>query len=137
MGAKGTIRQRMDMQTHTFHIDADTTTMSGFADMLTNIMKMGGGDGKQVVDMTGLKGNYQVSVELSMADIMAMARTQGYGGPSGGASGGSAAEEASDPGGSGTSAYSAVEKMGLKLESRKAPVEQLVVDSAEKMPTEN
>jgi uncharacterized protein (TIGR03435 family) len=66
-----------------------------------------------------------------------MARTQGYGGPSGGASGGSAAEEASDPGGSGTSAYSAVEKMGLKLESRKAPVEQLVVDSAEKMPTEN
>ena len=137
MGAKGTIRQRMDMQTQTFHIDADTTTMAGFADMLTNIMKMGGSDGKQVVDMTGLKGNYQVSVELSMADIMAMARTQGYGGPSGGASGGSAAEEASDPGGSGTSAYSAVEKMGLKLESRKAPVEQLVVDSAEKMPTEN
>jgi uncharacterized protein (TIGR03435 family) len=30
-----------------------------------------------------------------------------------------------------------VEKMGLKLESRKAPVEQLVVVSAEKMPTEN
>jgi uncharacterized protein (TIGR03435 family) len=35
------------------------------------------------------------------------------------------------------SAYSAVEKLGLKLEPRKAPVEQLVVDSAEKMPTEN
>lgn len=136
MGAKGTIRQRMDMQTKSYHIDSDTTTMAGFADMLTNIMKMGGGDGKQVVDMTGLKGNYQVSVELSMADLMAMVRTQGYGGPSGG-SGGSAAPEASDPGGSGTSAYSAVEKMGLRLEPRKAPVEQLIVDSAEKMPTEN
>jgi uncharacterized protein (TIGR03435 family) len=138
MGAKGTIRQRMDSQTQTFHIDADTTTMAGFADMLTNIMKMGGSDGKQVVDMTGLKGNYQVSVELSMADLMAMARAQGYGGPGGGgAASGSGAAVASDPGGSGTSAYSAVEKMGLKLESRKAPVEQLVVDSAEKMPTEN
>jgi uncharacterized protein (TIGR03435 family) len=68
---------------------------------------------------------------------MAMARAQGYGGPGGGASSGSAAAVASDPGGSGTSAYSAVEKMGLKLEPRKAPVEQLVVDSAEKMPTEN
>ena len=137
MGAKGTIRQRLDMQTQTFHIDADTTTMAGFADMLTGIMKMGGSDGKQVVDMTGLKGNYQVSVEISMADLMAMARAQGYGGPGGGASSGSAAAVASDPGGSGTSAYSAVEKMGLKLEPRKAPVEQLVVDSAEKMPTEN
>jgi len=65
-----------------------------------------------------------------------MVRTQGYGGPSGG-SGGAAAPEASDPGGSGASAYSAVEKMGLRLEPRKAPVEQLIVDSAEKMPTEN
>jgi uncharacterized protein (TIGR03435 family) len=134
MGAKGTIRQRMDTQTQTFHIDADTTTMAGFADMLTSIMKMGGSDGKQVVDMTGLKGNYQVAVEISQSDIMAMARAQGYSGPGGG---GTTSTAASDPGGVGTSAYSAVEKMGLKLEPRKAPVEQLVVDSAEKIPTEN
>jgi len=137
MGAKGTIRYHMDMQTQTYHIDADTTTMAGFADMLTNIMKMGGSDAKQVVDMTGLKGNYEVAVEISLADLMAMARAQGVAVPGGGAAGGSGAAEASDPGGSGMSAYSAVEKMGLKLEPRKAPVEQLVVDSAEKMPTEN
>jgi uncharacterized protein (TIGR03435 family) len=30
-----------------------------------------------------------------------------------------------------------VEKLGLKLESRKAPFEQLVVDHMEKTPTEN
>jgi uncharacterized protein (TIGR03435 family) len=30
-----------------------------------------------------------------------------------------------------------VEKLGLKLEQRKAPVEQVVVDSMEKAPTEN
>jgi uncharacterized protein (TIGR03435 family) len=29
------------------------------------------------------------------------------------------------------------EKLGLKLESRKMPLDLLVVDSAEKMPTEN
>ena len=42
-----------------------------------------------------------------------------------------------DPGGGGVTVSDAVEKLGLKLESRKASVEQLVVDSAEKTPTEN
>jgi uncharacterized protein (TIGR03435 family) len=31
----------------------------------------------------------------------------------------------------------AIQQLGLSLESRKAPVEWLVVDSAEKAPTEN
>lgn len=137
MGAKGTVTIKMDGQT--IHMDADTVTMDGFADMLTGIMQMGGGGGKQVVDMTGLKGNYQVALEISMADILAIARAQGMDIPMGGAgaAGGAAAPEASDPGGSGTSAYAAVEKLGLKLESRKAMVEQVVVNSAEKTPTEN
>jgi uncharacterized protein (TIGR03435 family) len=30
-----------------------------------------------------------------------------------------------------------LQSMGLKLESRKAPIQQLVVDSMEKAPTEN
>ena len=64
----------------------------------------------------------------------AAARSQAKGMP-GGPGGGTT--EASDPGGAGSTIYATVEKMGLKLEPRKAPVEQLVVDSAEKMPTEN
>jgi uncharacterized protein (TIGR03435 family) len=45
---------------------------------------------------------------------------------------------ASDPGGGGgTSLTDAVQSMGLKLESRKAMVDQLIVDHIEKMPTEN
>ena len=44
---------------------------------------------------------------------------------------------ASDPGGGGTSLADAVQSMGLKLESRKAVVDQLIVDHIEKTPTEN
>ena len=42
-----------------------------------------------------------------------------------------------DGGGGGTSLADAVQSMGLKLESRKAIVDQLIVDHIEKIPTEN
>jgi uncharacterized protein (TIGR03435 family) len=38
---------------------------------------------------------------------------------------------------SGDSLSNALEKLGLKLESRTAPVEVLVIDHAEKTPSEN
>ena len=143
-GAKGTFTQRMDMQSQTMTLESSRTTMAGFADMLTNMLRMGGGGGRQVVDMTGLKGNYQVAVEISMADLMAMARTmardQGITMPmapaGGGAAGASPVPAADDPGG-GSSVFGSVKKLGLKLEPSKAKVEQIVVDHVEKTPTEN
>jgi uncharacterized protein (TIGR03435 family) len=68
-----------------------------------------------------------------MAELMASARAQGANlGPMGVGTG---ANEASDPGDS--SVMSSLEKLGLKLESRKVNVEQVVVDHVEKTPTEN
>jgi uncharacterized protein (TIGR03435 family) len=140
MGEKGTITTRVDMQAQMVSLESSRVTMAGFADQLTKILQMGGGEGRQVVDMTGLKGNYQVAVDISLADIMAMARAQGVNlpmaPPGGGAAGAPTAPEASDPGG-GSSVFASVKKLGLKLEPRKAPVEQLVVDHVEKTPTEN
>jgi uncharacterized protein (TIGR03435 family) len=140
MGAKGTMTQRMDMQAQTITLESSKVTMAGFADMLTNILQMGGGGGRQVVDMTELKGNYQVAVEISFADAMAAARAQGINVPmppaSGGAAGASPASAASDPGG-GSTVFASVKKLGLRLEPRKAQVEQLVIDHVEKTPTEN
>jgi uncharacterized protein (TIGR03435 family) len=75
-----------------------------------------------------------VALNLSMADLMAAAGRAGAAGAGAPQGGG----EASDPGGGGgTSVFASVEKLGLKLEPAKAPVQQLVVDHAEKMPTEN
>jgi uncharacterized protein (TIGR03435 family) len=111
--------------------------MAGFVDLLSQIMQIGGPASKLVVDQTGLTGHYEVSLTLSFADLMAAARAQG--GDAGGSAGtpGGAAAEASDPGGAGSTVYASVEKLGLRLEPRKAVVKQLIVDHAEKTPTEN
>ena len=53
-----------------------------------------------------------------------------------GAGGAGPAAAAADPSG-GTTAYQTVEKMGLKLEQRKAAVDYMVIDRLEKMPTED
>ena len=140
MGKKGTMTVRPDMQAQTITMESSSVTMAGFADQLTTLLQMGGGEGRQVVDMTGLKGNYQVAVEISLADIMAMARAQGMNlpmrPPASGAGGPSPGLEASDPGG-GSTVFASVKRLGLKLEPSKAMVEQLVIDHVEKVPTED
>jgi uncharacterized protein (TIGR03435 family) len=146
MGLKGKMSYRLNPATQTFHIDFSMTTMTGFADMITQLFaQLGGTGGRQVVDMTGIEGNYDASIELSLAELIAMARAAGAdipagapGGGGGGAGGrGNAPAVASDPGGGGSSLADAVQSMGLKLESRKATVDQFIVDHIEKTPTEN
>jgi uncharacterized protein (TIGR03435 family) len=138
MGEKGIITQRVDMQEQSLHLDSSKVTMDGFAEMLTKVLQMGGGKGRQVVDQTGLKGNFQVAIDLSLADLMAFAKEQakamGMSLPPG-AGGADSALPAAPSGG--TSIYASVEKLGLKLEERKLPVEQLVIDHIEKTPTAN
>jgi uncharacterized protein (TIGR03435 family) len=54
----------------------------------------------------------------------------GRGGPAVGA-----ADAASDP--SGSSIFQAVQALGLKLDPRKLPLDMIVVDKGDKVPTEN
>jgi len=51
----------------------------------------------------------------------------------GGAAGG-AADAASEPG---SSILTSVQQLGLKLEARKMPLDMIVIDHLEKLPTEN
>jgi len=115
------------------HIQAEMeSTMSAFADQVSQFVD------KPIVDQTELKGVYQLKLELNMADVIAIARARGMniptpppgaGGPAG------LAGAVSDPGGS--SIFDSVQKLGLKLEPRKVPVEMIVIDKIEKTPTEN
>jgi uncharacterized protein (TIGR03435 family) len=144
MGAKGKLTVKVDAQAQTMHLESSMVTMAGFADMLTMLTHIAGGGGRQVVDMTDLKGNYQVALDISLAEVTAMAqaaaREAGINMPmppaSGGGENNSPASAASEPSG-GSSVFASVQKLGLKLEKRRAPVEQLVIDHVEKTPTED
>jgi uncharacterized protein (TIGR03435 family) len=134
LGKRGTVTQTIDAQNQAVRLDSSMVTMSGFAETLSSILAPMGG--QLVVDMTGLKGNYEITVEISFADLASMARSQGDAPmPPSGAAAANQAPVASDPGAS--SIYQSVKQLGLDLEERKAPIEQLVVDHLEKTPTEN
>ena len=141
MGLKGKMSYKLNPATQSMHLDFSMTTMAGFADMMTQLMTQlsGGAGARQIVDMTGIQGNYDSSLEISLAEIMAMAKSAGMDipGAPGGAPAGGNVPTASDPGGGGSSVTDAVQSMGLKLESRKAMVDQFIVDHVEKTPTEN
>ena len=139
MGTRGLFTEKIDGQAQAIQIDGQGVAMDGFVDMVNQIMQIGGPGSRLVVDRTGLKGHYEVSLQLSLVDLMAAARRAGMDIPNAGPNaGGGASGEASDPSGtSGSSITSSVEKLGLKLESSRATVHQLIVDQSEKMPTEN
>jgi uncharacterized protein (TIGR03435 family) len=132
MGARGMFTLKFDGATPSMHMEATNISMTGFAIMMTSL---GGGEGRQVVDMTGLTGTYQAAVDFSLMDLMSSLHDQGIDiptGPPGGGPGGGAA----DPGG-GQTVSAALDKLGLKLEKSRAKVDRLVVDHVEKSPTEN
>lgn len=88
---------------------------------------------RPVVDMTDLKGNYDFVLELSAEDFRAMGIRAAI------AAGIVLPPQAIQlaEAASGDSLHNALQKLGLKLESRKAPLEVLVIDHAEKTPSDN
>jgi uncharacterized protein (TIGR03435 family) len=80
--------------------------------------------GRYVRDKTGLTGRYDFDMKLDLATLLAMARGMGVNIPPG--------AEANLPQSDGSSLMTAInEQLGLKLESVRAPVDVLIVDSVE------
>ncbi|MGD1092958.1 MAG: TIGR03435 family protein [Bryobacteraceae bacterium] len=116
----------------TMHMEAAGMTMAQLTEMLSGFVD------RPVVDMTDLKGNYQVAMDVSREDLVNVARRAGVmmtPGGLGGDPGKPPEETASDP--SGSSIFEAIQQLGLKLDPRKAPLDIIVVDHLEKAPTEN
>jgi uncharacterized protein (TIGR03435 family) len=130
MGPRGTFTLKFDGETRSMHLTAAGMSMRGLALLMTSL---GGGEGRQVVDQTGLTGRYDVAVDFSIMDLMQSLRDQGINLPQ--RPGDGPGSMASDPGG-GETLSSALGKMGLKMEKSHAVVERLVVDHLEQSPTE-
>jgi uncharacterized protein (TIGR03435 family) len=130
----GTGPMRMSMSPEGIHLEVDKVTMVQLADTLTRLVD------RPVIDQTGLKGNYKVALDLALADMMNVARAAGANLPPGalgaGPGGPGGVPAALDPS-SGSSVFHSVEQLGLKLDSRKTPVDQLVIDHLERAPTED
>jgi uncharacterized protein (TIGR03435 family) len=132
VGRWGSFSLKFDGESSSMHMKADCIDMKGFAMMMNTL---GAGQGRQIVDMTGLTGKYQAAVDFSLMDLMSSLSAQGIVIPRG-PGGGGGSGEASDPEGGATVA-AALAKLGLKLEKSRAKVQRLVVDQVEKSPTEN
>jgi len=108
-------------------IEIRKMTMMQIAELLTRLSD------RPVIDVTGTTGAYDLSLELTPEDFIGV---QIRGGVNNGALIAAPAlrlldNAAADP------FTSALQKSGLALESRKAPLDVLVIDSIQKTPTDN
>ncbi len=115
---------RMLMKSGQVKIHADGESMQELASSLWSVA------GRPVLDATGLTGEYEFTLTFA-ADI------PGARGPAAPPANGPPVASAPE-GDPGPSLFTAVqEQLGLKLESKKGPVDSIVIDQLEKAPTGN
>jgi uncharacterized protein (TIGR03435 family) len=108
-------------------LEAKKVTMTSFADLLTRFVD------RAVIDQTGLAGDYDVSLDIAPEDYMGlMIRSAVNAGVTLPPQALRMLDNANTDPLSGP-----LQNVGLTLESRKAPLDVIVVDSIAKTPTEN
>jgi uncharacterized protein (TIGR03435 family) len=100
------------------HVAFKRMPMEGLAQLLADRLRA------PVINMTGLDGEYQMTLDLPIPGASIVATVPGVELPA-----------ALEP--EGVSLFSTVERLGLKLVQRKTPMEVLVVDNVNRIPTEN
>jgi len=118
-------------------LTANRQSMAGLAEMLSVQFDL------PVVDMTGLKGNYDITMYFAPEGLAGMRMLGGLtppppGAPPPGEGGGGMPMASAPDAQSNPNLFASLqEQLGLKLEQRKGPVDLLVIDHLEKAPIEN
>jgi uncharacterized protein (TIGR03435 family) len=110
------------------HLKAPSATLATLAEMISRFSE------RPVVDMTEIKGQYDFDLVFSPDTMRGMRMAGGGPMPPPGEGAHSPADAPAEGAGS---IYDSVQRYGLKLQPRKAPMEFLIVDHIEKTPTEN
>jgi uncharacterized protein (TIGR03435 family) len=97
-----------------------SATLASFASAMSVLMA------QPVVDMTEIQGHFDIALNVTRGDLAGLRFP----------SDGGAADTLPESNAS-SSIFAAVQELGLKLESRNVPMEHIVVDSVEKVPTGN
>jgi uncharacterized protein (TIGR03435 family) len=79
-----------------------------------------------VLDKTGIQGHFDITLNVTREDLAGIKLPSNGAGP-----------DVATENNASSSIFAAIQELGLKLESRKAPILHIVVDSAEKVPTGN
>src|SRR5262249_1958471 len=110
------------------HLEGRFATISSLIGLLSNLVD------RPVLDETGLVGMYNFSLDFSVEVVIAMKRQMAGMPPEPAVKteGGPATESAPS-----SAIFSDIPKLGLRLESRKAPLDFIVVEKGNRVPTEN
>ena len=108
------------------HMKASGMTLPNLADMLSRFAE------RPIVDMTNISGRYDFDLTFMPDTVRGLPRPAAP--PSAPGNDRPLGADSSEPG---ASIFEAVQRYGLKLEPRKAPMEVLTIDHIEKTPTEN
>lgn len=122
-GSMGNVNIRF--QDGIVHMEADRVSMDRLAEKLTQFLD------RPIVNMTGLEGDFQVTLDIAQSEAINVAHRAGVAMPEDAPPSG----EASEPGGA--TIFQSVQKLGLKLDPRKVNITKLIIDHLEKVPLQN
>jgi len=117
----------MEGTDHGMQMKVNNSPVGNFCDFLARMVS------RPVLDKTGLQGSYNFALDLAPEDMPGRGGMMRMGPPGGGGPEGGPAPEGGPTGSMTTS----LQKLGLKLEAKKAPIDLIIVDRIEKVPTEN
>lgn len=123
---RGAMLVRMDSAG--MHLKAPAASLANVAEMLSRFAE------RPIIDMTHIQGEYDFDLAFSPRVMRGMPGSKvmpPHGGEERPPAEAAAPEEAAG------SIFDAVQRYGLKLDARKAPIEMLIVDHVERTPTEN
>jgi uncharacterized protein (TIGR03435 family) len=115
------------------HLEGKKMNVEGLANVLSNLT------GKPVIDRTELKGIYDFTLDYAPESAEGPMRMGGGmpPPPPGGTGGEGRGPTASEPTFGLTIEAALQKELGLKLEPRKLPLDNIIIDHIEKVPTEN